>query len=118
MSTISDPGLAQASLYTDFSGLDRLRTSGDDEASLRAAAQQFEALFTQTLLKQMREAMPKGGLFDSDQGRFYEQMFDQQLASSLSAQGGLGLGEILVRQLSRNLPEQAATDNAAKKEID
>ena len=105
MTGISDPGLARASIYTDFSGLEGLKHGAPEESKLRVAAEQFEAIFTQTLLRQMREAMPRGGLFDSDQGRFYEQMFDQQLASSLGAHGGLGLSDILVRQLARGLPE-------------
>ncbi len=103
MSGITDPALARASVYTDFSGLERLKHGRQGEAELRAAAEQFEAIFTQTMLRQMREAMPKGGLFDSDRSRFYEQMFDQQLASSLGARGGLGLAEILVRQLSKGM---------------
>ncbi len=104
MTGISDPALARASIYTDFSGLEGLKNGVQGKSELRVAAEQFEAIFTQTLLKQMREAMPKGGLFDSDQGRFYEQMFDQQLASSLGTHGGLGLSDILVRQLSQGLP--------------
>ncbi len=105
MSGISDANLARASVYTDITGLEALKRGAQGESGLRAAAEQFEAIFTQTLLKQMREALPKGGLFDSEQGRFYEQMFDQQLASSLGAHGGLGLSDILVRQLSRGLTE-------------
>lgn len=111
MSGISDPALARARIYTDLAGLEGLKHGPQGESKLRAAAEQFEAIFTQTLLRQMREALPKGGLFDSDRGRFYEQMFDQQLASSLGAHGGLGLSEILVRQLSQAAPTAAAPDD-------
>ena len=52
------------------------------------------------LLKSMREATPKDGMFDSEQTRFYTSMLDQQLAQSLSAKG-VGLADIMIRQLSR-----------------
>ncbi len=110
MSGISDPGLTQAGFYSDFQGLERLKRQPAGDETIRAVAEQFEALFTQTMLKQMRAAMPEGGIFDSDQSKFYEQMFDQQLATSLSAQGGMGLSEVLVRQLSQNMPKAGLTD--------
>ncbi len=110
MSGISDPGLMQAGFYSDFQGLERLKRRPEGEETIRAVAQQFEALFTQTMLKQMRDTMPEGGLFDSDQGKFYQQMFDQQLASSLGGNGGIGLAEVLVRQLSQAVPATAKVD--------
>ncbi|MCE5231800.1 MAG: flagellar assembly peptidoglycan hydrolase FlgJ [Mizugakiibacter sp.] len=88
--------------YTDFAGLDRLKAAAkrNDSGALAKTAQQFEALFTQMLLKSMREASPGDGLFDSEQTRAYQQMFDQQLAVSLSNSGhGLGIAAMLMRQL-------------------
>ncbi len=73
----------------------------DRDRSLRKAARQFEALFTQMMLKQMRQAVPKGGLFDSNQGKLYQEMFDQKVAGSLSERSGLGLADLLIRQLGQ-----------------
>lgn len=78
----------------------RLQARKDPEQALKGAARQFEALFMNMLLKSMREATPKDGLFNSDQTRFYTSLLDQQLAQSLSLKG-IGLADLMARQLSR-----------------
>ncbi len=70
-----------------------------DEA-LQKVAQQFEALFMNMLLKSMREATPKDGLFESQQTQFFTQMYDQQLAQHISTKG-IGIADLMVKQLSR-----------------
>lgn len=89
-------------LAIDSQGIEKLRLQArkDPDRALKAAAQQFEALFMNMLLKSMREATPQDGLFDSEQTRFYISMLDQQLAQSLSAKG-IGLADIMIRQLTR-----------------
>ena len=76
-------------------------TKTNDPAALKAAAQQFEALFLQLVLKSMREATPREGLFDSDQSRMYESLLDQQLSQVLASKKGTGLAEVIERQLRR-----------------
>lgn len=77
-----------------------LMAKRNPEQALHKAAQQFEALFMNMLLKSMREATPKDGIFDSQQTQFFTQMYDQQLAQHLSTKG-IGIADILVKQLSR-----------------
>lgn len=88
-------------LAIDAQSVDKLRLQArkHPDQALKAAAQQFEALFMNMLLKSMREATPKDGVFDSEQTRFYTSMLDQQLSQSLSTKG-IGLADILIRQLS------------------
>lgn len=95
----ASPDLAQ--VYTDFNGLAALRAKAreDQEAALDQVARQFESLFMQMMLKSMRDASFGGGLLDSKQSEFYRDMYDQQLAVSLSEQQGLGLADMLKRQL-------------------
>lgn len=76
----------------------RLKAKTDPDAALKAAAQQFEAVFMQMMLKSMRDSVDQEGLFDSEETRQYTAMLDQQLAQSLSARG-IGLAEVMVRQL-------------------
>lgn len=78
------------------------QAKSNDPAALKAAAQQFEALFLQLVLKSMRDATPKEGMFDSDQTRLYESLLDQQMSQVLAAKGGTGLAKIIESQLSRN----------------
>lgn len=107
------------SFYADPQGLAELRGSAraNDPAALKQAAQQFESLFTKLLLKNMREANKNIGdsLFSSEQTEFYEGMFDDQLAVQLSQGKGLGLADMLVRQLSGVGAAQAQGSGQASK---
>ena len=92
-----------ASLALDAHSLDalRLQAKQDPQQALKGVAQQFEAVFLQTMLKSMRDATPQDGPLDSEQTRMYTTMLDQQLAQSLSARG-IGLADVMLRQLTRN----------------
>lgn len=79
----------------------RLQVRRDPNTALKSVAQQFESIFLSMMLKSMRDATPQDGLFDSDQSRLYTQMFDQQLAQKLSAGKGIGLADMMVKQLTR-----------------
>ena len=74
----------------------------DDPKAIKSAAQQFEALFMQMVLKSMRDATPHESMFDSDQTRMYESLLDQQLAQVMSAKGSLGLAALIEKQLTRS----------------
>lgn len=87
----------------------------DSKAGLKAAAQQFEAMFMQMMLKGMRDTVQSGGLLDSEQTKFYTGMFDQQLAQNLSSKGSLGLAKMIEKQLAAQLgstPAAGAAGNA------
>ncbi len=101
--------IAHASVYTDFQGLAKLKTAArkDSGSALEETAQQFEALMMQMMLKSMRQASMGEGLGDSDQSLFYRDMYDQQLAIHLAKSGGLGLTEVIKRQLGGSTGEPA-----------
>jgi len=91
-------------LAVDSRSLDSLRSqaSRDPQQAIRQAAGQFEALFMRQLLKSMRDAMPKSGMWDSPSQSMYTDMFDQQIAQVMSNRPG-GLAEVIARQLSRHV---------------
>ncbi len=93
--------IAQSAI--DFHGLNQLRQQAgqgqNEQQTLRQVAGQFESLFVNMMLKSMRQASLAEGLFDSDQSKMYQDMADQQLASDLSMRGGLGLQDVIMRQL-------------------
>ena len=101
--------ISDAGLYTDFSGLQKLRTkvSGDNttvesQSAIKEVAKQFESLFLQMMLKSMRDATPMGESGESDQTRFYQEMFDKQIALDLAngdKGGGLGIAELLEKDM-------------------
>jgi len=97
---------------TDFTQFTNLRVAAgqNDPAVLREVAGQFEALFIETMLKNMREASLGDPLMgDSNQHEMYQGMLDQQLSLEMSSGKGIGLAEMLVRQLggeSHDVPER------------
>jgi len=101
-----------AQIYNDFQGLANLKAKSvhQSEDSIDEVARQFESLFMQMMLKSMRDASTSFGdsLMDSDQSIFYREMFDQQLSLNLSESGGVGLADVIKRQLGGGDGEGAA----------
>ena len=100
-------------LALDANGLNGLKQSAKENSpeAIKGVAKQFEAIFMNMMLKSMREASPQDGPFDSEQSRQFTSMLDQQLSSNLASKG-LGLADVLARQLSKTgnipLPEAGA----------
>jgi flagellar protein FlgJ len=94
----------------DSRGLDGLKRAAREspDKALQVAATQFEALFMNIILKNMRDSLPKDGLMSSSAGSTYTGMLDQQLSQQLASRG-TGLADMLVRQLSKNVKPAAGT---------
>ncbi|ATC95542.1 flagellar assembly peptidoglycan hydrolase FlgJ [Pseudoalteromonas tunicata] len=99
---------ASPSSYFDLNSLNDLRHDaksgqGNEKEALRKAAQHFESIFMNMLLKSMRkanEAFESDSPFNSESTKFYQDMHDQQLTMELSSNGSLGLADLIVEQLS------------------
>lgn len=98
---MSSPINTAPSVYTDFNSLTELRgrVRDNDPEAVREVADQFEALFVQMMLKSMRDATEKGGLFDNDQSELYQGMFDKQISMEFTGGKGIGFSDMLVNQL-------------------
>jgi peptidoglycan hydrolase FlgJ len=96
--------IAPASVYGDFSSLEKLKGTAkrDDATAVRQVAQQFESVFARMMIKSMRDAIGKDPIFGSDQAELYQGMFDDQLSLELTRGKGLGLADVLVRQLQHS----------------
>lgn len=108
------PSTLANALASDSQSLEALRLQAQKapDQALKQAARQFETVFLNMMLKAMREATPQDGAFDSDQTRMFTSMLDQQLAQGIG-QRGVGLADVMVRQLSRNPPAADATAPAS-----
>lgn len=85
----------------DAKGLGDLKQSakaGSPEA-LKGAATQFEAMFINMMMKSMRDATPQEGMLDNQQSKMFTSMLDQQMSQNM-AKRGVGLADVLIRQLS------------------
>lgn len=108
MVTGKPPVMSQSpQFYTELNQLNDLRRKAnvDEQAALKEVAQQFEQIFLSMMLKSMRDANASFGEdnpFNSNQTRFFQDMYDQQLTLELAGSSGLGLADVMVRQLSQH----------------
>lgn len=108
--------LPTSQAYTDLTQLQSLKAKSnkDDPRALEVAVRQFESLFVSLVLKGMRqanEAFSDDNFLNSEQTRFYQDMYDSQLSVTLSENGGLGLTQVLMRQLGgKDLPRTHAEE--------
>jgi len=106
---MQDYQLQQARVYTDFSGLNALKSGArdDKQAALEEVARQFESIFLSEMLKSMRKAgdvFSEGNYLNSTQSEFYRDMFDSQMSLTMAGGHGTGLADALVRQLGKDIP--------------
>ena len=105
-------------LFTDLTQLNSLKAKSriDNGEALREVAQQFEQMFMNMMLKSMREAsnsFSEDSYFNSSETQFFQSMLDQQMTSDLADQGkGIGLADVIVRQLGGNIEEQNPLANS------
>lgn len=92
--------------YLDFAQFNKLkqeyRTNSD--AGIQATAKQLEGVFLNMMLKSMRQAnsaFAEGNYLNSQDSEYYRDMYDQQLSLNLSARGGIGLADMIVRQMTQ-----------------
>jgi len=85
----------------DLRSLDALKRTAktDSQEGLKAAAKQMEGLFVQMMLKSMRDASFKDGLFNNQQSEMFTSMYDQQLSQDIASQGRLGFADMMVKQM-------------------
>jgi flagellar protein FlgJ len=105
---------ADSGAYTDLNRLSSLKHGDrDSDANVRKVAQEFESLFISEMLKASRKAsdvLADDNPMNSETVKQYRDMYDQQLAVSMSREGGgIGLQDVLVRQLSKNKSTPANT---------
>lgn len=91
--------------FTDLNRLSQFKVGGDSEQNIRKVAKEFESLFLNEMLKAMRKAnevLAEGNFLNSNEGKTYQDMHDQQLSLTLANEGkGIGLAEVLERQMSK-----------------
>jgi peptidoglycan hydrolase FlgJ len=96
-----------ASTYTDINSLAALKRDPNSPQAISAVAEQVEALFLQMMLKSMRDASAAEET-DSNEMGMYQDMFDKQVALSISQHADLGIGRLLKRQLAGRSAQPAA----------
>lgn len=96
--------------YVNIQGLEQLKQQAreDQRSALQPVAEQFEALFVEQVFKESRKVSLDDNWLDGNQGDFYKDWHDKQLAQNLSAKGTLGFADKIVEQLTlrqHSIPE-------------
>jgi peptidoglycan hydrolase FlgJ len=101
-----------ATTYTDLNGLAALKRDPTSPQAIEGVAAQVEALFLQMMLKSMRDATASDDP-DSNEMGMYQDMFDKQVALSISQHDDLGIGALLKRQLTGKTAPAAPKQTSA-----
>jgi peptidoglycan hydrolase FlgJ len=80
----------------------RYRANTDPKGAVKQAAQQFEALFMNELMKSMRQATLSSGMLDNEGSSMGTEMLDTQMAQQMTGMPG-GLSEAIARHLERSM---------------
>ncbi len=99
--------------YNDLASLNAISNMGEEKEAeaLRQVAHQFESMFIGMMLKSMRDAnatFEEDNPLNTNESKFYRQMFDDQLALSMSQGEGIGLADSIYRQLKDQFNVQEA----------
>jgi len=89
-------------LALDSKGFESLKQTArtDPTGAAKTVAKQFDAIFVNMMLKQMRDASPQSGPLDSSSSKMYTSMLDQQLSQTMAARG-VGVADQLLKQMLR-----------------
>lgn len=72
-----------------------------DDKKLKEVCQQLESVFVHQMLSQMRNSIPSEGYLKANQGeKIFQDMLDQEYAQKISQAGGIGLADMMYRQLT------------------
>ena len=79
-----------------------------DAENLEEVSRQFESIFIHQMLKAMRKTVVRSDLLGSFAGEQYESMMDEELSKEISKHKGIGLAEVIHRQLEHLTQPQLA----------
>ena len=98
-----------AAMYLNLSGrIPTVAAQGDPKnaSALKKAAEEFEAVFINQLLKVMRETIEESGLTGEGCGKsIYTELFDQEISLSMARRGMLGISDMITRDLAADWSE-------------
>ncbi len=109
--------MQDASVYTNVGGLNSITQLGRENSpeALREVAKQFESMFINIMLKGMRageEALFSENYLRSNETKFHQESFDNQISLDIANAGGIGLADTLHRQLMQRYEPPAADRQA------
>jgi len=79
-----------------------LKNNPKSSHEIQKAAQDFEAVLLNMVLKAMWKTIPESDLFEKNNAtEIYEGLMHSSLSEEMASNGGLGIAKVLAQQLSR-----------------
>ena len=95
-----DPRIDTNQILSQVTSEAPIGNKGEDPDKLKELAEQFEAIFVQQMYQEMRKTIPDNGLIErSNADDIYQQLQDREAARITVGQGGIGLAELMMRQM-------------------
>lgn len=107
-------------VYTDLGSVQAINAIEDKNLALKKVAQQFESMMLRSMLKSMRDAnkvFSEGNYLSSHETDTYRDMLDDQLAVTLSEGQGMGIADVLTRQLQGRFGSQSAGNEPTGRQV-
>lgn len=115
---IDTPQLLSQSLAIDPTNAVNIAKNSTESEGIRQAAEQFEAIFLQLVLKSMNSATEtmsgENGFFNSKEQAQFRDMYDAQTAQHLASKHQLGLAEAIIKQFDEKI---APIENTFKNDL-
>lgn len=92
---------ASESFAEKLSQAAKTTTTAADDKKLRETCREMESVFLNYLLTQMRSTVHKTNLFgDNSKQEIVQSLLDSELSKNMAGAGGIGLADMIYRQLS------------------
>ena len=79
-----------------------LKNGPKSQHEIQKAAQDFEAVLLNMVIKAMWKTIPESGLFEKNNStQIYEGLMHSSLSEEIAGNGGMGIAKVLYQQLSR-----------------
>ena len=85
------------------------------DKDLKKACEGFEAMFLNMMYRQMRATVPEDTLFgESNALKIFQDMRDDELMKNVAAGGGIGIADMMYKQLKPQVESRNAAQNVIK----
>jgi flagellar protein FlgJ len=92
------------SMEGDFEATLKKALDEKDDEQLKKVCTDFESIMLNMMYKQMKSTVTKSELIPEESGReMFESMLDDELVNQSSQKGDIGLGDLLYKQMKKQL---------------
>ena len=89
---------------TKLDNLKKTKAAAKEKEKLKKACKDFEALFVNQLMKEMRKTVKKSGFIDGGNAeKIFQSMLDEKYAEAIADSGNMGLADMMYRQIGGKL---------------